>query len=91
MGLFRKCRLDHDVKLYHGTRFLPIEITANRRKGAKYFVLVDGVLVKQTRSLKVAENRMTAECLKLHPKDDPPMGRTKPLEHKLVGGKLMKR
>ena len=86
MGLFRKCRLGHDIKLYHGSRFLPAVITEARKKGMKYFLVVDGVLVKQSRSLKIAENAYESKCKKKHKSDEKTTGRFKPFQHKLVNG-----
>ena len=91
MGLFRKCRLGHDIKLYHGSRFLPQVVKDGRNKTAKYFLVVDGVLVKQSKKLSIIENAYTAACKKKHKSGEKTTGRFRLFEHKLVKGVVVEK
>ena len=88
MGLFRTCNHGHDIKIYHGSRFLPKVITDARKARSNYFLVEDGVLLRQSSSLKVVENAYVVRCRVRHKSDQPVTGRFNLLKHRLVRGKV---
>jgi intein-encoded DNA endonuclease-like protein len=91
MGLFRKCQHGYDIKLYHGLRFLPKAVLEGRKKGMKYFLVVDGELIKQSSKLSIIENAYIGECKKKHKPTEKHTGRFGLLRHKLKGGVVVPR
>ena len=86
MGLFRKCRLGHDIKIYYGTRFLPAVVREGMKKGSKYFLVVDGVLARQSKLLPVVEKAYNTACKKKHKPSEKITGHFDMFKHKLHKG-----
>jgi len=89
MGLFRKSNHGYDIKIYYGVRFLPLCIKNARKKGMKYFLVVDGVLTKQSSKFHIIEKAYLKTCKLCYKPHEKSLGRFDILKHKLVKNKVV--
>ena len=89
MGLFRKCEYGYNIKIYYGTRFLPKCIKDARRKGMKYFLVIDDALVQQSSKYSIIEIAYLKACNLRYKPHEKSLGRFDILKHKLVKNKVV--
>jgi len=77
--LYRKCSTGADLQISFAPHF-------NVQTSKKYAVVKEGVIIKKTNSLKVAEETYLKECEKIHNHDEPISGEFKIGTHRLDKG-----
>jgi len=83
LSLYRHCSQGHDLSIHFGVRFLPKRVVKGRKRGMKYFLVLNGKLIKQSSKLPIIEKAYVVEDKKLHKGNT---GVMKIGKHKLKGG-----
>jgi len=92
--IVRRCAKDHDVVIHKNNHPSMVK-TLKKSDGStmtltypntkKYFLWVDGEIVKHTDSFKTVEEEFVKECAKKHPDGH---GRIDIVKHKLINNKV---